>query len=94
MMEQIIDAIKKRAWRSAWLALKAFFIGLLLGLFSSIKSMIKTMLVLFLCGWAVGFGGYFGLSSALDADLWLGGNQHVFIEVSPIRIVKAVDDEQ
>ncbi|EKI0737921.1 hypothetical protein ACSTIX_10425 [Vibrio parahaemolyticus] len=79
-MEAIIDAVKKRAWRSAWLALWGAVVGLFWWVFSNVKSALKTLAFLYLCGFALGFGGWFGLSSALRLDDVLDMVPFVFAE--------------
>ncbi|EJB5271352.1 hypothetical protein MW651_004053 [Vibrio vulnificus] len=68
MMEQIIDAIKKRAWGSVALSLKSILFTLLVWLINSAISMVKILFVLYLCGFAVGFGGWAGLNSAIEFE--------------------------
>lgn len=93
-MEPIIDAIKKRAWRSVWLSLRAFVAGLVVGLLATVKSWLKSLALLFMLGWAFGFGGYFGLSVALNLDASIGGNRAVFVELMPVQVVEHGIDGQ
>ncbi|HGY9586716.1 TPA: hypothetical protein ACOJQP_005185 [Vibrio harveyi] len=71
MMEKIIAAIKKRAWGSVALSLKSILFTLLVWLINSVISMVKIMFVLYLCGFAVGFGGWAGLNSAIEFDAFI-----------------------
>jgi hypothetical protein len=70
-MESLIDAIKKRAWRSAWLALQEALIAVLVWLVNTITGVFKLMVFLYLCGFAVGFGGWAGLNSAIEFEVFL-----------------------
>ncbi|HHC7130637.1 TPA: hypothetical protein ACN37W_004472 [Vibrio parahaemolyticus] len=70
-MEAIIDAIKKRAWGSVALSLKSILFTLLVWLINSAISMVKIMFVLYLCGFAVGFGGWAGLNSAIVFEAFI-----------------------
>ena len=59
-METIVDCIKKRAWRSAWLALM-YWAGL----------QVRTTAVFLALAYLAGFAFYFGASKALSLDLAL-----------------------
>lgn len=59
-METILDCIKKRAWRSAWLAFM-YWAGLQL----------RTTLAFLALAYLAGFAFYFGASKALSLDLAL-----------------------
>lgn len=91
-MEQLIDAIKKRAWRSAWLSIVALLKVGMLGFFKAVLSYLKSVGSCFVLGWAFGFGGYFGLSLAFDVDHYLGGNQAVFIDLNPVQVIPVASD--
>lgn len=67
-MESFIDSIKKRAWGSVVLSLKSILFTLLVRLINSAISMVKIMFVLYLCGFAVGFGGWHGLKFARNLE--------------------------
>ncbi|MBY7933435.1 hypothetical protein ACXHRA_23265 [Vibrio antiquarius] len=70
-MEALIDAIKKRAWSSVVLSLKSIFLTLLVWLVNSTIRMVKIIGFLYLCGWAVGFGGWAGLNSAIEFEAFI-----------------------
>ncbi|NAX32029.1 hypothetical protein CAG63_18450 [Vibrio sp. V37_P2S8PM304] len=70
-MESLIDAIKKRSWGSVWLSLQSILFTVLAWLINSAIGMVKIMFVLYLCGFAVGFGGWVGLSSAIGFEAFI-----------------------
>lgn len=93
-MEQIIDAIKKRAWGSLGSAVKTGAVSTGKGLFLVAKKVIGTLFALYLCGWAAGIGAYHGLSDALTLRIWTGGAQFIALDVRPVTIIKDPDHEE
>lgn len=93
-MEQIIDAIKKRAWGSLGSAVKSAAVSTGKDLFHLIKKCVVTLGVLYVCGWAAGIGVYHGLSSSLSLRQWTGGPQFIALDVRPVTIIKDSDYEE
>lgn len=93
-MEQIIDAIKKRAWGSLVAAVKTGAVSTGKDLFYLVKKCVVTLGVIYVCGWAAGVGVYHGLSSSLSLRQWTGGQQFIAITVRPATIFKDPDYEE
>ncbi|MDE5179928.1 hypothetical protein [Vibrio fluvialis] len=93
-MEQVIDAIKKRAWGSLVSAVKTGAVSTGKNLFHLIKKGGMTLVVMYACGWAAGVGVYHGLSSSLSLRQWTGGQQFIAITVRPATIIKDLDHEE
>jgi len=93
-MEQIIDAIKKRAWGSLGSAVKSATVSTGKDLFVLIKKCLVMLLTMYVCGWALGVGVYHGISSSLSLRQWTGGQQFIALDVRPVTIIKDSDYEE
>lgn len=86
-MEEFLDSMKKRAYRSASLSILKLSKVSVVAVLKAILMSFKTFAVFFVVGWSLGFGGYFGLNAAFDFERHVGGNQAVFIDISPVQPV-------
>lgn len=81
-MEQIIDAIKKRAWRSLWLAIKSTT-------FRPVKNVLSALLSVYLMALVAVFGAYKGFEIALVWQAGQGYPQFIRIDINPVQILQA-----
>lgn len=86
-MEQIIYAIKKRAWRSLWLAIKS-------AAFGPVKNVLSVLLSVYLMAVVAVFGAYKGLEIALAWQAGQGYPQFIRIDINPVQILQAADHEE
>ncbi|MAD77603.1 MAG: hypothetical protein CML20_23015 [Rheinheimera sp.] len=90
-MEQIIDAIKKRAWRSLLGALKEAGIDSFKVATRVVIKCLLTFCLMYVGGWSLGVGVFHGVNAALGLKTWSGGYQYIEFDVKPITVVLESD---
>ncbi|OCH08074.1 hypothetical protein A6D98_09775 [Aliivibrio fischeri] len=93
-MEEFLDSMKKRAYRSASLSILTLSKVSVVAVLKVIIRSLKSFCAFFFVGWSLGFGGYFGLNAAFDFERHVGGHQAVFIKVAPVQPVIINTDGQ
>ncbi|EGQ9107550.1 hypothetical protein DDM60_002667 [Vibrio cholerae] len=66
-MESLVDALKKRAWLSAWLAVLAILVSIVRAITKSVLFLVKW----YWFGFAMGFGGWHGLKFASNIEAFI-----------------------